>query len=61
VTAQLTVICIPKSSQIKAIVPQWPHILKKKGTFTYSCMCDSSAIQPMHEVENASPMEQNIE
>lgn len=49
VTAQLTVICLPKYSQINDIVLQWPHVLKKKGTFTDSCTCDSSVIQPMHE------------
>lgn len=49
VTAQLTVICLPKCSQINDIVPQWPCVLKKKDTFTDSCMCESSVIQLMHE------------
>lgn len=47
-TAQLTVICLTKYSQINDIVPRWPYSLKKKRNFTESCICDSSVLQPMH-------------
>lgn len=49
-TARLTVICLPKYSQINDIVPQC-HLLNKKRTFTVSWVCDSSVIESMHEVE----------